>query len=87
MAARLVMICELWVRPIDDRLQRLTDLGGTPGQSDILLNEHAEKMVQEMPDCRLEVVEGAGHSVMGDNPKGFLEAVRPFLLLLTAGGR
>lgn len=52
------------------------------GQSDILLDEHAEKLAREMPDCRLEVVEGAGHSVMGDNPRGFLEAVRPFLASL-----
>jgi pimeloyl-ACP methyl ester carboxylesterase len=57
------------------------------GQSDILLAEHAEKLVAEMPDCRLEVVEGAGHSVMGDNPQGFLQAVRPFLGLVAAGSR
>jgi len=49
------------------------------GQSDILLAEHAEKLAREMSDCRLAVVEGAGHSVMGDNPSGFLTAVLPFL--------
>jgi len=32
-----------------------------------------------VPGSRIGLVPGAGHSVMGDNPAGFLAVVRPFL--------
>jgi pimeloyl-ACP methyl ester carboxylesterase len=49
------------------------------GESDILAPEAAERMRAAIPNCRIAVVPGAGHSVMGDNPAGFAAAVREFL--------
>lgn len=48
-------------------------------ESDVLTQEVAERTVREMPCARLAVVPGAGHSVPGDNPDGFTEAVLSFL--------
>jgi pimeloyl-ACP methyl ester carboxylesterase len=48
-------------------------------QSNILTNEGADRFVRTVPGSRVAIVAGAGHSVMGDNPPGFLAAVRPFL--------
>jgi len=48
-------------------------------ESAILTREAAERMRRELPGCAVAEVPGAGHSVMGDNPDGFLAAVRPFL--------
>jgi pimeloyl-ACP methyl ester carboxylesterase len=36
-------------------------------------------MVETIPNCRLVEVPDAGHSVPGDNPSGFMAAVRTFL--------
>jgi pimeloyl-ACP methyl ester carboxylesterase len=47
--------------------------------SDILAPEIAERMVQTIPDARLDTVAGSGHSVPLDKPDGFLEAARAFL--------
>jgi pimeloyl-ACP methyl ester carboxylesterase len=52
------------------------------GESDILSNEGAEKLRDAIPGSRLAVIPGAGHSVMGDNPLAFVEAVRGFLASL-----
>jgi len=49
------------------------------GESNILTSEGAERFVRTVPGSRIAMVPGAGHSVMGDNPAGFLAAVRPFL--------
>ena len=49
------------------------------GESNILTSEGAERFVRTVPGSRIAEVAGAGHSVMGDNPAGFLAAVRPFL--------
>jgi esterase len=49
------------------------------GESDILSSESAAKLQANIPSSRLAVVPGAGHSVMGDNPEGFVAAVREFL--------
>jgi pimeloyl-ACP methyl ester carboxylesterase len=48
-------------------------------ESNILTAEGAERFVRTAPRSAMAVVAGAGHSVMGDNPAGFLAAVRPFL--------
>lgn len=52
------------------------------GESDILTPEAAERMRAVIPQSRVTVVPGAGHSVMGDNPAGFAAAVQEFLLTL-----
>jgi len=48
-------------------------------ESAILTREAAERMRRELPGCAVAEVPGAGHAVMGDNPDGFVAAVRPFL--------
>ncbi|MFN8544843.1 MAG: alpha/beta hydrolase [Candidatus Binatia bacterium] len=49
------------------------------GESLVLTDEGADRFRHECPGAEVAVVPGAGHSVMGDNPAGFLAAVRPFL--------
>jgi pimeloyl-ACP methyl ester carboxylesterase len=49
------------------------------GESDILPPAVAERMVDMLPDARLEIVPGAGHTVMLDNPEGFNRVVGAFL--------
>ncbi len=48
-------------------------------ESDILSRETAERMVREIPNCRLVEVPDAGHSVPLDNPAGFIAAIDGFL--------
>jgi pimeloyl-ACP methyl ester carboxylesterase len=48
-------------------------------QSNVLAEETVDRFLRELPGSEAAVVSGAGHSVMGDNPQGFLAAVRPFL--------
>lgn len=48
-------------------------------ESAILTGEGAARFARELPGSELAQVPAAGHSVMGDNPQGFLAAVRPFL--------
>ncbi len=48
-------------------------------ESDILSAESAAKLQAAIPGSRLVVVPGAGHSVMGDNPAGFVAAAQDFL--------
>ncbi|MCE2487804.1 MAG: alpha/beta hydrolase, partial [Desulfurellaceae bacterium] len=52
------------------------------GESDILSPAAATRLQAAIPDSRLSVVPGAGHSVMGDNPDGFAAAVQAFLQTL-----
>jgi esterase len=49
------------------------------GESDILAQDVAERMVAMLPDARLEIVPFAGHTVMLDNPAGFNGVVGAFL--------
>jgi len=49
------------------------------GESDVLSQAIAERAATEMQRTRLVVVPGAGHSVPGDNPDSFTEAVQDFL--------
>jgi pimeloyl-ACP methyl ester carboxylesterase len=48
-------------------------------ESDILAPDAAQRMVAAIPRGQLATVPGAGHSVMGDNPEGFYQAVQTFL--------
>ncbi len=47
--------------------------------SDILAPEIAERMIQTIPQARLESVANSGHAVPLDAPDGFLAAARTFL--------
>jgi pimeloyl-ACP methyl ester carboxylesterase len=53
-------------------------------ESDILSSEGATKLQAAIAGSKLEVIAGAGHSVMGDNPEAFVDAVRGFLQALGA---
>jgi pimeloyl-ACP methyl ester carboxylesterase len=48
-------------------------------ESPILDREGVAQFLASVPGSRVAEVAGAGHSVMGDNPAGFLAAVEPFL--------
>ncbi len=49
--------------------------------SDVFDPDTADRMVDDvLPDGRLAVVPGAGHSVMLDNPEGFVEVLSDFVL-------
>jgi pimeloyl-ACP methyl ester carboxylesterase len=48
-------------------------------ESDILAPETFERMHETVPGSQVAIVERAGHLVPGDNPAGFVEAVRPFI--------
>jgi len=37
------------------------------------------RAVRQIPNARLEIIEGAGHRVMFDQPERFVEVVREFL--------
>ncbi len=49
-------------------------------ESDLLSRATAERMTREISNCKLVEVANAGHTVPLDNPRGFLDAVMPFLL-------
>lgn len=65
----------LWT---DVRQLRCPTLLVRGAESPIVTQENAERFGREARATVAEVA-GAGHSVMGDNPEGFLAAVRPFL--------
>jgi pimeloyl-ACP methyl ester carboxylesterase len=48
-------------------------------ESAVLTPESIARFHATLPGSRVAEVAGAGHSVMGDNPGGFLAAVAPFL--------
>ena len=48
-------------------------------RSAVFCEEDAERLTAAMPNARSVLVEDAGHTVQGDNPKGFLSVLRPFL--------
>ncbi len=49
-------------------------------ESDVLSDETAKRMADELPVARLVVVPGAGHTVPGDQPAAFQSLLREFLM-------
>jgi len=47
--------------------------------SEVLTSEAAEKFAHSLPRACWALVEKSGHNVQGDNPRGLLEALVPFL--------
>lgn len=47
-------------------------------RSRVLLDEDAEELASRLPDGQWALVENAGHTVQGDNPRGLIEAMRRF---------
>lgn len=52
-------------------------------ESDILSPDVFERMHRTVPQSEVAVVKRAGHLVPGDNPAGFVKAVRPFIERVT----
>lgn len=48
-------------------------------RSDVFADADAERLAATLPHGRWVRVEGSGHTIQGDNPKGLLEALEPFL--------
>ena len=48
-------------------------------KSPVLKREQAEEFADKVPVVRLVTIAEAGHSVAGDQPEAFVEAVRDFL--------
>jgi pimeloyl-ACP methyl ester carboxylesterase len=71
-------IGDLWKEVEKIRCPMLVVRGG---ESDVLDPEVAARL-GGMVGAEVRTVPGAGHSVMGDNPAGFLAAVEPFLAAL-----
>ena len=49
------------------------------GNSDIFLDEDAERVAAQLPHGSWQRIPNAGHTIQGDNPKGLLDALVPFL--------
>jgi pimeloyl-ACP methyl ester carboxylesterase len=47
--------------------------------SDVLTDDAADRFARSLPQARWVRVEAAGHNVQGDNPKGLLDELLPFL--------
>jgi pimeloyl-ACP methyl ester carboxylesterase len=48
-------------------------------ESDVFLDEDAERFARALPAGRWVRVEHAGHTVQGDNPRGLVDEMRRFL--------
>lgn len=48
-------------------------------RSDVFTDENARKFAEALPKGRWQRVPEAGHTIQGDNPRGLLEALRPFM--------
>jgi esterase len=48
-------------------------------RSDIFHREDAERLAEALPRGSWVEIEGAGHTIQGDNPAGLVAALRPFL--------
>jgi pimeloyl-ACP methyl ester carboxylesterase len=53
--------------------------------SDVFLDDAAERFARTLPAGQWRRVEGAGHTVQGDNPAGLIAALRPFFDDVSAG--
>jgi esterase len=67
----------LWSRLGEIRCPTLLVRGA---ESPVLRQDHAERMVQAIPECTLVVVPGAGHGIGSDNPIVYERCIRQFLL-------
>ena len=52
--------------------------------SDVFLDDAAERFAAALPNGRWTRIEGAGHTVQGDNPAGLITALREFLTTAAA---
>ena len=70
-----------------DLREECADVGGVTcpvlvlrgANSDVVTPEAAESFARSLPDGRVATVPDAGHTIQGDNARGLVEALRPFL--------
>jgi esterase len=48
-------------------------------RSDVFSDDNAEKLAKALPNGRWRRVPDAGHTIQGDNPRGLLDAMQPFM--------
>ncbi len=78
---------EAWRIAADQRERLLRDVSKIScptlivrgGKSDVLSDDAAKRFAHMLPHARWVRVENAGHNVQGDNPRGLLDAMNPFL--------
>jgi pimeloyl-ACP methyl ester carboxylesterase len=51
-------------------------------RSDVFTDENAEKFAGALPNGRWQRVPNAGHTIQGDNPRGLLDAIEPFITVI-----
>jgi len=78
---------EVRLRALRQAVHRITcpTLVVRGGDSDVLSDEDAERFARGLPDGRWVRIEGAGHTVQGDQPAALVREVRAFLAPLGAG--
>jgi pimeloyl-ACP methyl ester carboxylesterase len=54
-------------------------IGGDPAVDSMFTGPHAEEILEANPSFRLQVIEGAGHSVHRDRPAETIQALEAFL--------
>lgn len=80
------MSAETFPRMIADIKEHWRDIGniGCPvlvvrgAESDVFYEEDAHKLAADLPNGRTVTIEGAGHTVQGDNPRELVSALREF---------
>jgi esterase len=72
----------LWGRLHEVRCRTLVIRGS---RSDVCSDESAAELADALPLADCMTVSDAGHNIHGDNPRGLLEVLEPFLIPLTCG--
>jgi pimeloyl-ACP methyl ester carboxylesterase len=54
-------------------------------ESDVFLDEHAERFAEALPDGRWVRIPDSGHTVQGDNPRALVASLREFLATTDRG--
>ncbi|HYI45728.1 MAG TPA: alpha/beta hydrolase, partial [Actinomycetota bacterium] len=49
------------------------------GEESVFSDEEAERVARQIPDATWMQIEGAGHTIQGDNPRGLAAALHSFL--------
>lgn len=70
-----------WVGPLQDLVRQITCpvLIVRGEHSSVLSEANARRFAEELPSGRHLTIPDAAHSIQGDNPKGLLDAIEPFL--------
>jgi pimeloyl-ACP methyl ester carboxylesterase len=74
-------LAEEWLKELWSDVDRIEcpTLVVRGAESDVLTDEQAAELAGRFKDGRWARIEGAGHNVQGDNARGLIDAVEPFL--------